>query len=79
MKTLMIASLCAVLAVTHPHLIRTAALPVAVEVSSPLTRGATVVDERGFGHRDDWNVIDVGMEIDAPAALEVLVAAILAY
>jgi inosine-uridine nucleoside N-ribohydrolase len=40
---------CAVLAVTHPHLFDMRAKHVAIETTGTLTRGMTVVDERGWG------------------------------
>ncbi len=40
---------CAVLAVTHPELVTHDHLPVAVETGGAHSRGATVVDQRGYG------------------------------
>lgn len=41
---------CAVLALTHPEVIRHAGRHVAVELDGTLTRGMTVVDRRGYTH-----------------------------
>ena len=43
---------CAVLAITHPHLLRTEPRAVAVELTGSLTRGMTVVDQRVSRRRD---------------------------
>jgi inosine-uridine nucleoside N-ribohydrolase len=69
---------CAVLAVTHPDLLRFARHPVAVELHGELTRGMTVVDRRprpaeGFGP-----AVAVGTAIDGAAALDVVFEAIAA-
>ena len=67
---------CAVLALTHPHLLRFEPRAVDVELAGRLTRGMTVVDERTLRRRDPPNV-EVGYEIDADAALEVVLEAVL--
>lgn len=62
---------CAVLAVTHPHLLETAPRAVAVELAGTLTRGMTVVDQRVSRRRDEANV-NVAYRIDAVCAMEVV-------
>ncbi|MYD99011.1 MAG: hypothetical protein F4X98_16700 [Gammaproteobacteria bacterium] len=62
---------CAVLAVTHPHLLTIEPRAVDVELAGSLTRGMTVVDERISRRRDDANA-EVAYRIDAPAAMEVV-------
>ena len=65
---------CAVLAVTHPHLLTIEPRAVDVELAGTLTRGMTVVDERASRRRDDPNA-DVAYRIDATAAMEVVLDA----
>ena len=65
---------CAVLAVTHPHLLTIEPRAVDVELAGTLTRGMTVVDERVSRRRDDANT-EVAYRIDAPAAMEVVLDA----
>ncbi len=67
---------CAVLALTHPHLIRFEPRAVDVELVGEWTRGMTVVDERTLRRRDLPNA-DVAYEIDAEAAMEVVLEAVL--
>ena len=62
---------CAVLAITHPHLLRTEPRAVAVELRGTLTRGMTVVDERVSRRRDPANA-NVAYDIDAERAWEVV-------
>ena len=62
---------CAVLAITHPHLLDTEPRAVAVELAGTLTRGMTVVDERVSRRRDDANT-QVAYQIDAEGAWEVV-------
>ncbi len=66
---------CAVLALTHPELFEMRARHVSVETTGSLTRGMTVVDRRPWtkGGNVQW-----AERIDAPAALDVIVAAIAA-
>lgn len=64
----------AVLAVTHPELIRHTLRRVDVELCGAHTRGMTVVDQRPR-HRDDANVWH-GHHLDGAAALAVLLAAV---
>lgn len=45
-RSALLHDVCAVLAVTHPHLVETVPRPVAIELSGEHTRGMTVVDER---------------------------------
>ncbi len=54
---------CAVIAVTHPDLVTHDHLPVAVETVGTHTRGATVVDQRGYG--GGVANVHVGRTIDA--------------
>lgn len=66
---------CAVLAVTHPHLITTAPRHVVVETQGEHTRGMTVVDDRGSRRRGAANV-DVAYQIDAAAAMAIVLEAL---
>lgn len=68
---------CAVLAVTHPHLLLTKPRAVAVELDGTLTRGMTVVDQRTSRRHDAENV-QVAYRIDAPAAMEVVLESLCA-
>lgn len=61
---------CAVLAVTHPHLITTQPRHVAVETKGELTRGMTVVDERPRKHVESRT--RVAYRIDAAAAMKLV-------
>jgi inosine-uridine nucleoside N-ribohydrolase len=71
---------CAVLAVTHPHLLRCAPRHVAVELRGEHTRGMTVVDERGKLARDTREPnAEVAYEIDREGALAVLLEALGSY
>jgi inosine-uridine nucleoside N-ribohydrolase len=58
---------CAVLAVTHPGVVGHVDRHVAVELAGRLTRGMTVVDQRGPGVGEAPNVAH-GVELDHPAA-----------
>ena len=62
---------CAVLALTHPHLIETQPRGVSVETHGELTRGMTVTDERTSRRRDAPNV-NVAYRIDAERAMDVV-------
>ena len=62
---------CAVLAITHPHLLDAQRRAVAVELNGTLTRGMTVVDQRVSRRRDQANA-KVAYEIDAERAWEVV-------
>ena len=66
---------CAVLALTHPHLLQFEPRAVDVELAGQFTRGMTVVDERTLRRRDAPNT-EVAYQIDADAALEVLLEAL---
>ena len=66
---------CAVLAVTHPHLITAQPRPVAVETSGELTRGMTVVDERRK-RQPTAAKTRVGYGIDADAAMALVLDAL---
>ena len=66
---------CAVLAVTHPHLITAQPRPVAVETSGELTRGMTVVDERRKRPPTAAKT-RVGYGIDADAAMALVLDAL---
>lgn len=68
---------CAVLAVTHPHLVRTEPRPVDVELRGEHTRAMTVVDERHYPGWEKRCQVEVGYGIDATTARAVLEAAIL--
>ena len=67
---------CAVLALTHPHLIRFEPRAVDVELAGEWTRGMTVVDERTLRRQDPPNA-EVAYEIDAGAATEVVLESVL--
>jgi inosine-uridine nucleoside N-ribohydrolase len=67
---------CAVLAVTHPDLLRFERHPVAVEVDGALTRGMTVVDRRPRPAEDFGPPVAVGSDIDGAVALDVVFEAI---
>ena len=62
---------CAVLAITHPHLLEIEPRAVAVELRGTLTRGMTVVDQRVSRRRDQANT-NVAYGIDADRAWEVV-------
>ena len=67
---------CAVLALTHPHLIRFEPRAVDVELAGEWTRGMTVVDERTLRRQDPPNA-EVAYEIDAGAATDVVLESVL--
>jgi len=67
---------CAVLALTHPQLIRFEPRAVDVELAGEWTRGMTVVDERTLRRRDPPNT-EVAYDIEADAALEVVLESVL--
>ena len=62
---------CAVLAITHPHLLDIKPRAVAVELAGTLTRGMTVVDQRDSRRRDRANA-NVAYGIDAEGAWDVV-------
>jgi inosine-uridine nucleoside N-ribohydrolase len=66
---------CAVLALTHPHLFDTVCRRVDVELSGTLTRGMTVVDERGWDPPEKRNV-DLARHVDAAVAKQLIFEAI---
>ncbi|MCU1397832.1 MAG: putative pyrimidine-specific ribonucleoside hydrolase [Acidimicrobiales bacterium] len=69
---------CAVLALTHPRLFERRHRRVQVETSGALTRGMTLIDERGLRERPDPNcAVQVGL--DADAAFDVVVQAIASF
>ena len=65
---------CAVLAVTHPHLVTARPRHVAVETRGELTRGMTVVDARRS--RKHPATAQVGYQIDAEAAMALVLDAL---
>jgi inosine-uridine nucleoside N-ribohydrolase len=69
---------CAVLALTHPELLSSQRLHVAIETSGALTRGMTVIDRRTLKERPAPNC-DVLTSIDADAAWSTIVEAIGSY
>jgi inosine-uridine nucleoside N-ribohydrolase len=69
---------CAVLALTHPSLFTTKDQHVTVETSGELTRGMTLIDQRGLIERLDPNCT-VQWDVDAQAAFDVIVEAIAAF
>ena len=71
---------CAVLAVTHPELLKVTPRHVAVETKGEYTRGMTVVDERGRRARDSaLPNAEVAYGIDRDAALELFVQTFALY
>lgn len=66
---------CAVLAVTHPDLIKTKLRAVDVEVGGKLTRGMTVVDQRVTRMSDRPNV-NVAYRIDTVRAMDLVIKAL---
>lgn len=71
---------CAVLAVTHPELLRTEPRHVEVELRGEHTRGMTVVDERGRLARDNKPPnVQVAYGIERDEAVEVLMEALSSY
>lgn len=66
---------CSVLAVTHPHLFKSEMRHVAIETSSELTRGMTVVDLRS-GHMPEPPNTQLLTRIDDEAAFATLVQAV---
>ncbi|MCU1394056.1 MAG: putative pyrimidine-specific ribonucleoside hydrolase [Ilumatobacteraceae bacterium] len=69
---------CAVLALTHPELFQRAQRHVQIETTGTLTRGMTLIDERGLRERLDPNC-DVQIGLDADAAFDVVIKAIAAF
>ncbi len=69
---------CAVLAVTHPELLKTEPRHVEVELRGEHTRGMTVVDERGVRSSAVPNV-QVAYRIDREGALAVLLETLRTY
>lgn len=69
---------CAVMMVTHPELFTFAERRVAVELSGHLTRGMTVVDERGVKETQPANTT-VAYHLDAAAAFDLLLKTINRY
>ena len=66
---------CAVLAVTHPHLVASQPRHVAVETRGELTRGMTVVDERR-SRKPRPATTRVGYQIDAEASMALVLDAL---
>jgi len=66
---------CAVLAVTHPHLIETKLRTVDVEVGGRLTRGMTVVDQR-VTKTDVQANVNVAYRIDTVRAMDLVMQAL---
>lgn len=69
---------CAVMMVTHPELFTCIDRHVAVELTGQLTRGMTVVDERGIKEMEPNNV-SVAYQLDAAAALKLLIDTVKLY
>ena len=67
---------CAVLALTHAHLIRMEPRAVDIELAGKWTRGMTVIDQRTLRRQDPPNA-EVAYEIDVDAALEVVLDGVL--
>jgi inosine-uridine nucleoside N-ribohydrolase len=68
---------CAVLAVTHPHLLGMEARHVAVELTGTHTRGMTAVDERPFVNKPGANA-EVAYHPDVEAILDLVIDAVAA-
>ena len=68
---------CAVLGVTHPHLLGFRPRHVQVECAGTITRGMTAVDERPFVDTGDPNA-EVAYEPDVPAIVDLVLAAVAA-
>jgi inosine-uridine nucleoside N-ribohydrolase len=66
---------CAVLALTHPDLFDMARRRVDVELAGTLTRGMTVVDERGWDPPEKRNV-DLARRVDAVVAKQLIFDAV---
>jgi len=69
---------CAVLALTHPQLFTTKDHHVVVETHGELTRGMTLIDQRGLIEREHPNCT-VQWDVEASKAFDVIVAAIAAF
>lgn len=72
---------CAVLAVTHPHLLGFQSRAVSVELDGAHTRGMTVVDQRAVrrsGGEPDPRNVDVAYELDAQRAMALVLEAVAA-
>ena len=69
---------CAILALSHPELLTLRPLPVDVELNGELTRGMTVIDQRITPQPVDSHV-EVGLTIDADAAMQVTIDTLLNY
>jgi len=69
---------CAVMLVTHPELFTCHDRHVAVELTGQLTRGMTVVDERGVKEMGPNNV-SVAYGLDTSAALRLLLETVRLY
>ncbi len=69
---------CAVMMVTHPELFTCYDRHVAVELTGRLTRGMTVVDERGVKGMEPNNA-SVAYQLDAAAALKLLLELVKLY
>jgi len=69
---------CAVLALTHPQLFTTKDHHVVVETHGELTRGMTLIDQRGLIEREHPNCT-VQWDVDASKAFDAIVAAIAAF
>ena len=69
---------CAVLALTHPQFFTTKDHHVVVETHGELTRGMTLIDQRGLIEREKPNCT-VQWDVDADGAFGAIVAAIAAF
>jgi inosine-uridine nucleoside N-ribohydrolase len=70
---------CAILALTHPHLITFEPRHVVVELRGQHTRGMTLVDERGFKNSTLTHNAQVALKIDSKKALKIVKDAVKSY
>jgi inosine-uridine nucleoside N-ribohydrolase len=70
---------CAVLAITHPHLIHFEDRHVVVELYGKHTRGMTLVDERRFRNSTLEPNLKVGISIKAKSAIKIVKEAVRSY
>ena len=71
---------CAIVAHTAPELLCFEHVPVAVELASPLTRGMTVCDRRGYRGRDALPPnAQVAVAADGPAIIRAVLEAVASY
>lgn len=69
---------CAVLALTHPELLRGTQYPVTISTAEGVTRGMTVVDQRNSMQKGEANCL-VFEAVDRERGMEVFLAAVAAF